>query len=94
MHARSILPRLRRLPVLRRIPGLLEAYVKSSEDLALTRPPVQTLPEKPEGYTPEELPMWNFDGSSTGQAPGADSDVYLKPAAVFPDPFRGKPNIL
>ncbi|CAD6195468.1 unnamed protein product [Caenorhabditis auriculariae] len=37
---------------------------------------------------PSELPIWNFDGSSTGQAEGADSDVYLKPVAIFPDPFR------
>lgn len=38
--------------------------------------------------------MWNFDGSSTGQAPGDNSDIYLKPVAVFPDPFRGNPNII
>jgi glutamine synthetase len=31
--------------------------------------------------------VWNFDGSSTGQASGADSDVYLKPVAQFADPF-------
>ncbi|CAL4081272.1 unnamed protein product [Meganyctiphanes norvegica] len=37
---------------------------------------------------PEELPMWNFDGSSTGQAEGSNSDVYLKPVAIYPDPFR------
>lgn len=30
----------------------------------------------------------------TGQAPGEDSDVYLKPVAIFDDPFRGAPNIL
>jgi len=42
----------------------------------------------------EELPMWNFDGSSTGQAEGSNSDCYLKPAAIFKDPFRGAPNIL
>ena len=24
-----------------------------------------------------ELPIWNFDGSSTGQAEGSNSDVYL-----------------
>ncbi|KAH7931707.1 hypothetical protein HPB51_029735 [Rhipicephalus microplus] len=35
----------------------------------------------------EELPMWNYDGSSTYQAQGSNSDVFLKPAAVFPDPF-------
>jgi glutamine synthetase len=35
-----------------------------------------------------ELPIWNFDGSSTGQAQGEDSDVYLQPVAIYPDPFR------
>ena len=25
-----------------------------------------------------ELPLWNFDGSSTGQAPGHDSEVIIK----------------
>ena len=43
---------------------------------------------------PSELPIWNFDGSSTGQAPGADSEVLLKPQAVFRDPFRGGKDIL
>jgi len=37
---------------------------------------------------PEECAVWNFDGSSTGQAEGSNSDVFLKPAAIFPDPFR------
>jgi len=35
-----------------------------------------------------ELPIWNFDGSSTEQAPGTDSEVLLKPAAMYKDPFR------
>ena len=34
-----------------------------------------------------QLPWWNFDGSSTGQAEGSNSDVYLKPVAIFRDPF-------
>lgn len=42
----------------------------------------------------DELPEWNFDGSSTGQAPGGNSDVYLRPVAIFPDPFRQGDNIL
>jgi len=37
---------------------------------------------------PEELPIWNFDGSSTAQAEGSNSDVYLKPVALYADPFR------
>jgi len=44
---------------------------------------------------PEDCSMWNFDGSSTGQAEGHNSDVFLKPAALFPDPFRrGKNKLL
>ena len=33
----------------------------------------------------EELPWWNFDGSSTRQAEGRTSDCMLKPVAVYPD---------
>jgi glutamine synthetase len=35
-----------------------------------------------------QLPMWNFDGSSTRQAEGSSSDCLLQPVAVFPDPAR------
>ena len=40
-----------------------------------------------EPLTIDDLPWWNFDGSSTGQAHGQNSDVYLKPVALFNDPF-------
>ena len=36
----------------------------------------------------EELPLWGFDGSSTRQADGSNSDCVLKPVALFPDPAR------
>ena len=52
----------------------------------------RTLNKRPE--RPEELPTWNYDGSSTGQAPGEDSEVYLVPRAIFRDPFRGGDNVL
>ncbi|KAF8759534.1 glutamine synthetase [Rhizoctonia solani] len=42
----------------------------------------------------DDLRIWDFDGSSTNQAPGHDSDVHLRPAAIFKDPFRGGKNIL
>jgi glutamine synthetase len=38
--------------------------------------------------TLEDLPLWNFDGSSTRQAEGSSSDCLLQPVAVFPDPAR------
>jgi len=42
----------------------------------------------------KDLPGWNYDGSSTNQAPGEDSEVYLQPVAFYPDPFRRGDNIL
>jgi Glutamine synthetase len=33
--------------------------------------------------TLDELPLWNFDGSSTRQADGSSSDCFLKPVALF-----------
>ena len=38
--------------------------------------------------TLEDCPMWGFDGSSTQQAEGSDSDCMLKPVAIFPDGAR------
>ena len=37
---------------------------------------------------PEDLPEWSFDGSSTQQAVGNNSDCILKPVRVYPDPQR------
>ncbi|KAJ3179211.1 glutamate--ammonia ligase [Irineochytrium annulatum] len=41
-----------------------------------------------------DLGEWNYDGSSTGQAHGHDSDVYIRPCSIFKDPFTGGDNIL
>lgn len=38
--------------------------------------------------TLEDIPEWGFDGSSTGQADGGDSDCILKPVAIYPDGTR------
>lgn len=42
----------------------------------------------------EDFPEWSFDGSSTNQASGDDSDCILKPVAFFSDPIRGEGNFL
>jgi len=42
----------------------------------------------------EDLRIWNYDGSSTGQAEGHNSEVCLRPQSIFKDPFRGAPHIL
>ncbi|HTF72916.1 MAG TPA: glutamine synthetase beta-grasp domain-containing protein, partial [Bradyrhizobium sp.] len=36
----------------------------------------------------EQLPLWGFDGSSTMQAEGHNSDCVLKPVAIYPDAAR------
>lgn len=42
----------------------------------------------------EDFPEWSFDGSSTAQATGGDSDCILKPATFVTDPIRGEGNYL
>lgn len=42
--------------------------------------------------TIEDVEEWNFDGSSTMQALTWASEVWLKPVALYNDPFRGLPN--
>jgi glutamine synthetase len=39
----------------------------------------------PESFAREDCPMWGFDGSSTKQAEGKNSDCSLKPVALFKD---------
>jgi glutamine synthetase len=41
-----------------------------------------------EDFTISDLPMWTFDGSSTKQAEGIDSDCLLKPVKMIKDPQR------
>ena len=42
----------------------------------------------------EEISDWNYDGSSTEQATGGDSEVWIRPVAVYKDPFRGETDLL
>ncbi|HBP16098.1 MAG TPA: glutamine synthetase [Gammaproteobacteria bacterium] len=48
----------------------------------------KTLVKTDFGGTLDDCPMWAFDGSSTEQAAGNDSDCLLKPVCIFPDPDR------
>jgi glutamine synthetase len=56
------------------------------------RSKTKTLTTKPEDIS--DLPIWNFDGSSTEQAEGHNSEINLKPRAIFDDPFRGPPHVM
>jgi len=42
----------------------------------------------------EAPPLWNYDGSSTKQAKGDDSEVLINPVRIYPDPFRRDGDIL
>merc|ERR1719326_1402506 len=55
-----------------------------SKTMTMTRRPAK----------PEDCRVWNYDGSSTEQADGHNSEVLLYPRAVFHDPFRGAPHVL
>jgi glutamine synthetase len=47
-----------------------------------------------EPVTLAAFPTWSFDGSSTYQAAGHDSDLILKPATFISDPLRGAGHFL
>lgn len=48
---------------------------------------LKKIPEKP-----EDCPDWQYDGSSTYQAQGGNSDIRLVPQALYKDPFKAGPN--
>jgi len=41
-----------------------------------------------------DLRVWNYDGSSTEQAEGHNSEIFIYPRVIFKDPFRGYPHIM
>jgi glutamine synthetase len=56
------------------------------------RSKARTLDKKVEKV--EDLPEWNYDGSSCYQAVTEQSEMILKPVAMFRDPFRRGDNII
>lgn len=41
-----------------------------------------------------EISNWDYDGSSTEQSEGNNSEVIIKPVAVYKDPFRNEHDLL
>lgn len=58
-------------------------WIDGTEPLPYVRSKTKIVPD---GH---DLPIWGFDGSSTNQAPGDNSDCVLKPVFDCPDPLRG-----
>jgi glutamine synthetase len=52
------------------------------------RSKTKILPKGVSSTSLKNFPEWGFDGSSTGQASGDNSDVILKPVFVCRDPIR------
>jgi glutamine synthetase len=81
-----------------RIPQLLERtpvayraeyiWIDGTEPIPLLRSKTKILADS------EKPGTWGFDGSSTNQAPGSNSDCVLEPAFVCPDPIRKGDNVL
>ena len=44
--------------------------------------------------TLQDFPEWNYDGSSTAQASGSDSEVIIKPHSIYKCPFRKGANVI
>ncbi len=63
-------------------------WIDGTEPTPLLRSKTKILPD---GKEPD---IWGFDGSSTNQAPGENSDCVLNPVKVVPDPFRGGDSVL
>jgi len=63
-------------------------WIDGTEPTAEIRSKTKVLPD---GEAPG---IWGYDGSSTNQATGDNSDVVLNPVFSCPDPIRGGANIL
>ena len=63
-------------------------------DIEVTREEVETPLFMERLLNCYNYPEWSYDGSSTEQCSGDDSEVMLRPVNVFTDPFRKMPNVL
>jgi len=65
-------------------------WVDGTAPTALVRSKTKVIPGSHPEVSLELFPKWAFDGSSTNQAPGGDSDRILLPVCFVPDPIRGE----
>lgn len=69
-------------------------WIDGAEPTKKLRSKVKVVPHSESSMTLSDFPEWRFDGSSTYQAVGHDSDLILKPAYFVNDPILGKGNYL
>ena len=71
---------------------IIAEYVWIDGSGVTMRSKCRTLPKKVNDVS--ELPSWNFDGSSCYQATTTNSEIHMKPVAMFRDPFRLGDNLI
>jgi glutamine synthetase len=69
-------------------------WIDGSEPSQTLRSKVKMLQHPEREMTIDDFPEWGFDGSSTYQAQGRDSDLLLKPVSFVDDPLLGGENYL
>lgn len=69
-------------------------WIDGTSPTQALRSKVKIVPYKNDSLALEDLPQWNFDGSSTYQATGHDSDLILQPVHMVKDPILGHGNYL
>lgn len=69
-------------------------WIDGSSPTQTLRSKVKILPLKEKKLTVDECPQWSFDGSSTYQASGHESDLILQPVCIVNDPILGEGNFL
>lgn len=69
-------------------------WMDGAEPTQKLRSKVRMIKRPDRNITLEDFPEWGFDGSSTYQATGHDSDLILKPVHFVKDPILGEGNYL
>lgn len=69
-------------------------WIDGTEPTQTLRSKMKIVPYNKSELTVKDLPNWSFDGSSTNQAAGHDSDLTLMPVCMVNDPIAGTGNYL
>jgi glutamine synthetase len=69
-------------------------WIDGTSPTQTLRSKMRVVPHKNKTISLNEFPEWAFDGSSTYQASGHDSDLILKPVCFVKDPILGEDNYL
>ena len=69
-------------------------WIDGANPTQTLRSKVKIVPLTKQAPTVQDFPQWSFDGSSTYQASGHNSDLILQPVCIVKDPILGKDNYL